>query len=460
MISFVSTRGRAGRRSFEEVLLAGLAEDGGLFVPEVWPKLDFAKLRGLNYAQTTTAVLQPFVQDCFDTDELAEMCEQSYAEFQHPAVAPLRQFSHDLWLLELFHGPTLAFKDFALQLLGRMFEKVLKRRNENMTIIGATSGDTGSAAIHACAGRANINICILHPNNRVSEVQRRQMTTHDAKNLLNLAVEGTFDDCQDRVKDMFNDAKFRRDMRLGAINSINLVRLIAQVAYYVYAALRLNNKDRAVSFSVPTGNFGDVYAGYVAHCMGLPIKKLVVATNRNDILARFFETGCYRSEAVVATMSPSMDIQIASNFERLLFDLLERDGSAVADKMQAFKSLGEFTVEPRSMSKIADLFAADRVDETQTLKIVKDWHNDMGYVCDPHTAVGIGAGRSCVPAQEPLIVLATAHPAKFPVAVERAIGRAVELPSRCAGLFERPEHFDVVSNDLKLIQNRIQENFL
>lgn len=459
MVSFVSTRGQAGRRSFEEVLLAGLAEDGGLFVPETWPQLDVNSLRGLSYAETTAMVMQPFVEGCFTVDEMTSMCEAAYAEFSHPAVAPLHQLEHDTWMLELFHGPTLAFKDFALQLLGRMFERVLARRGEQLTIVGATSGDTGSAAIHACAGRANINICILHPHERTSEVQRRQMTTNHSTNLRNLAVEGTFDDCQDRVKDMFNDLTFRRSMRLGAINSINFARLAAQVAYYVYAALRVGHADRPANFAVPTGNFGDVYAGYMASRMGLPVNRLIVATNRNDILARFFANGSYQSEEVVPTMSPSMDIQIASNFERLLFDLLDRRGEAVCEKMQAFKSERRFEIEGGQLAKISGLFQAVRIDEEQTLGIMRDWNQRAGYICDPHTAVGLGAGKACAAPNEPLIVLATAHPAKFPQAVAQAVGHPAALPERCADLYDREERFDVIANDLTSIKTHIQEAF-
>lgn len=456
MVKFVSTRGQAGRRSFQDVLLAGLAEDGGLFVPESWPQLDLERLSGLSYADTVIEVMRPFVDDCFDDHEWRGMCELAYTCFEHPAVAPLVQLDHDVWMLELFHGPTLAFKDFALQLLGRMFECVLDRTNRKMTIVGATSGDTGSAAIHACAGRRNIDICILHPEGRVSDVQRRQMTTRHENNLRNIAIQGTFDDCQNRVKDMFNDATFRADMGLGAINSINFARLAAQVAYYVYAALRLKG---SVSFSVPTGNFGDVYAGYMALRMGLPIDRLIVATNRNDILTRFFESGDYRSEAVVPTMSPSMDIQISSNFERLLFDILGRNGKAVADIMGAFRRDGEFHIEPNLVSAVAPSFRAARVDEDKTLAIMQDLFSHTGYICDPHTAVGASAGQAVHGRNGPLVILATAHPAKFPKAVQAAIGREASLPSRLAGLFDKEERFDVIANDLDHIQNYIRGAF-
>lgn len=456
MISFVSTRGGAGERSFEDVLLAGLAEDGGLFVPQEWPELDLVALKGLDYPSTVAAVMQPFVEGCFTQGELLALCHEAYAEFQHPAIAPLRQMTSDMWLLELFHGPTLAFKDFALQLLGRMFERVLARRGETLTIVGATSGDTGSAAIRGCASRSHMRICILHPKGRVSDVQRRQMTTQVADNVLNLAVEGSFDDCQDRVKDMFNDEAFRRAHNLGAINSINFARLAAQVAYYVYAGIRL---QAPVTFSVPTGNFGDVYAGYVAGRMGLPIGELIVATNRNDILARFFETGEYRIEPAVATMSPSMDIQIASNFERLLFEIHDRDGASVAQVMRDFRTTQSMRVERSRLDAVAGHFRAARVDEAGTLEIIERWHRDMDYVVDPHTAIGLGAGERLHRGANPLVCLATAHPAKFSQAIKDAIGKAVPLPERSADLWEKAERFDVVKNDLKTIQDRIQEQF-
>ena len=331
MIHYVSTRGQAGRRSFEEVLLAGLAEDGGLFVPESWPAFaleDLRRWRKLDYPALTARMLAPFTAGCFDEDDLLRLATRAYAGFDHPAIAPLRQLGRDNWLLELFHGPTLAFKDFAMQLLAAMFDEVLRRRGEQVTIVGATSGDTGAAAVHAFAGKPQVRIAMLHPEGRVSPVQRRQMTTVDASNLLNLAVRGTFDDCQDLVKAMFADTDFRREQRLTAVNSINWARVVAQSVYYVWAALRLGAPDREVAFTVPTGNFGNVFAGRVAAAVGLPVARLVVATNENDILARFFATGRYERGSVVPTSSPSMDIQVASNFERLLLELEGGDAGA------------------------------------------------------------------------------------------------------------------------------------
>ena len=453
MIEYSSTRGGSRGRSFEDVLLTGLAEDGGLFVPETWPELDLESLRGLSYAETTARVLAPFARGCFDQDELLEMATDAYRGFAHPAVAPLRHLDHDEWVLELFHGPTLAFKDFALQLLGRMFERVLERRGETITIVGATSGDTGSAAIHACAGRRNMRICILHPEGRVSEVQRRQMTTVTAENVLNIAVRGTFDDCQDLVKAMFNDAPFRAECRLAAVNSINWARLAAQAAYYVYAGLRLRGRP---TFSVPTGNFGDVYAGYIAHRMGLPIERLVIATNRNDILARFFQTGRYESDTVHPTMSPSMDIQVASNFERLLLEMCGRDASWVRTTMDRFATERRLEVTPDMLASTKGLFAAGRVDEERTRDTIAALMKRCHYVADPHTAVGIAAGRDLAVEGSPLVFLSTAHPAKFPDAVRTATGITAALPESMADLLERPERFDVLSHDLAAVQNHIR----
>ncbi|MCS6878622.1 MAG: threonine synthase [Geminicoccaceae bacterium] len=450
---YLSTRGRAGRRSFEEVLLAGLAEDGGLFLPERWPALDRDRLEaldGADYPATAAAVLAPFAEGCFEEDELLAMAREAYAGFAHPAVAPLRQLDPSLWLLELFFGPTLAFKDFALQLLARMFERVLVRRDETITILGATSGDTGSAAIAAVAGRRRMRVLILHPHERVSPVQRRQMTTVDAPNVANVAIRGTFDDCQNIVKVLFNDAAFRKEAKLAAVNSINWARIAAQAAYYVYAALRLGCLRRPVGFCVPTGNFGDVYAGHVARCMGLPVHRLLVATNRNDILARFFESGEYRAGEVVQTSSPSMDIQVASNFERLLFELVDGDGAAVAQLMNRFAQERGFAVSSRAHARARALFEAGTADDEQTRATIARWYERTGgaVLVDPHTAVGLAvAERLRGTSSHPLVVLATAHPAKFPEAVERATGRPPPPPVRLADLFARTERFTVLPAD-------------
>lgn len=458
---YVSTRGGAGSRSFEEVLLAGLAEDGGLFVPERWPRLDagtFASLAGQDYPTTAAAILEPFVADSFTPEEVRRICREAYAQFTHAATAPLSQLAPDDWLLELFHGPTLAFKDFALQVLGRMFETVLARRDGWITIVGATSGDTGSAAIHAIAGRARMAIVVLHPHGRVSPVQRRQMTTVDAPNVLNIAIEGTFDDCQSIVKALFADAALRKELRLAAINSINWARIAAQAAYYVYAALRLDGLRRPPLFAVPTGNFGDAYAGHVARQMGLPVRRLIVATNRNDILARFFASGIYRRGQVVPTRSPSMDIQVASNFERLLYELEDGDPQRVRAHMEAFAARGRIALDRDCCRAILDGFAGGSADEETTLATIRELYAATGEIVDPHTAVGIAVGRRLRLADEgPLICLATAHPAKFADAVREAIGREPPQPTQLVGIDQRRERFEVLPAATGPVRDRIRQ---
>jgi threonine synthase len=459
-IRYVSTRGGVPPAGFEEVLLAGLAADGGLYVPESWPRLereDLEELRGASYQQVAARVLAPFVGDALSEADLRRLIEQAYGAFDHTAVAPLRQIGPNDWLLELFHGPTLAFKDIALQLLGFLFEHALARRRQSITVVGATSGDTGSAAIAACAGRERMSVVILHPRDRISEVQRRQMTTVEAANVHNVAIEGSFDDCQALVKAMFNDPVFRERLNLAAINSINWARVVAQSVYYVTSALALGAPWRRVSFAVPSGNFGDVYAGYVAKRMGLTIGQLIVATNRNDILSRFFATGRYGLGPVEATMSPSMDIQVASNFERLLFDLLERNGPEVARLMAQLAERRSFAVPADALGRACELFDAARVDEEETAVTMAELLRTTGELIDPHTAVGVHAGRaSRVDPAMPLVVLATAHPAKFPDAVRRATGLAPTLPPRLADLLQRPERFTVLPSDLAEVQAHIE----
>jgi threonine synthase len=460
-VRYVSTRGGAAPCRFEEALFAGLAPDGGLYLPERWPRLErdeLAALQGAPYQKVAARVLVPFVGDDLSETELRELITRAYGGFDHVAIAPLRQLGPNEWLLELFHGPTLAFKDIALQLLGLLFERFLERRERAITIVGATSGDTGSAAIAACAGRARMSIVILHPRGRISEVQRRQMTTVAADNVHNVAIEGTFDDCQALVKAMFNDAAFRARLNLAAINSINWGRIMAQAVYYVSAALALGGPWRRVAFAVPSGNFGDVYAGYVAHKIGLPIAQLIVATNRNDILARFFASGTYSADEVRATMSPSMDIQVASNFERLLYDLCAGDGAEVARLLAGFGAQGSLRVPDDVLGRAHELFDAGRVSEDETAATMADILRTTGQLVDPHTAVGIHAGRACrLDPSTPLIALATAHPAKFPDAVHRATGIRPQLPERCADLYERPERCAVLPNDLSAVQRHIQE---
>jgi threonine synthase len=460
-LRYVSTRGGVEPCRFKEALFAGLAGDGGLYLPERWPRLErdeLALLQGASYQEVAGRVLAPFVGNDLSEAELRGLIARAYAGFDHVAIAPLCQLGPNEWLLELFHGPTLAFKDIALQLLGLMFEHFLSRRERAITIVGATSGDTGSAAIAACAGRARMRVVILHPHGRISEVQRRQMSTVAAENVHNVAIAGTFDDCQALVKAMFHDAAFRERLNLAAINSINWGRIMAQAVYYVTAALALGGPWRKVAFAVPTGNFGDVYAGYVAHKMGLPIAQLIVATNRNDILARFFASGAYRAGAVAPTMSPSMDIQVASNFERLLYDLYEADGAVVARLLGEFAAPGGLEVSSDALGRARELFDAARVDEDATAATIARVLRATGQLVDPHTAVGIHAGRACrSDPNTPLIALATAHPAKFPDAVQKATGVRPQLPERLADLFERAERCTVLPNNAATVRRHIEE---
>ncbi|MBW6528105.1 threonine synthase [Sphingomonas sp. RHCKR7] len=439
---YVSTRGTAPTLDFAGATLAGLAADGGLYVPDAWPTLseaEIAALAGRSYAETAAAVMAPFVAGSLSESELRALCDTAYGRFAHDAVTPLVQLDHDQWLLELFHGPTLAFKDVALQLLGLLFERFLNGTTEHLTIIGATSGDTGSAAIDAVAGRAGIDIFMLHPEGRVSEVQRRQMTTVGAPNVHNIAIRGDFDTAQALVKAMFNDAAFAARFRLSAVNSINWARLMAQVVYYFYAAVRLGAPARAVAFSVPTGNFGDVFAGYVAARMGLPVAKLVVATNVNDILARALTTGDYSSREVVPTATPSMDIQVSSNFERLLYDLGGRDGAALAAQMRGFEAERAMRLSNAQAEGAAGLLVGERVDPDAMAMAMRHACERHGQVIDPHTAIALAAARRHLAPDVPMVTLATAHPAKFGDAVERATGVRPSLPARVGDLFEREE---------------------
>ena len=418
---YISTRGQAPVRDFAGVLLAGLAEDGGLYVPESWPSLthaDWRALRGLPYAELAARVIHPFVGACIAFATLQRLCREAYAGFGHPAVVPLVQLDHAWFACELFHGPTLAFKDLAMQLLGRLFEHVLAERDARVTIVGATSGDTGSAAIEACAGRARINIVILHPDGRTSEVQRRQMTTVLAPNVANVAVAGTFDDCQDLVKAMFADAPFRSELHLSAVNSINWARIAAQIPYYVAAALALGAPDREVAFAVPTGNFGNVLAAWAARRMGLPVARLVVGSNRNDILARFLAANDMSIRGVEPSLSPSMDIQVSSNFERLLFEMLERNGAATEAAMAGFRTNGRMPVPEHAWRRATALFHGLPLDDAGTLAEIRRLHATTGYLADPHSAIGIAAARALPGPGVPMVAMATAHPAKFPDAME------------------------------------------
>ena len=458
---YISTRQTDSRTvSFEHALLQGLARDGGLYVPEHWPALDagaLAALVGRPYAEVAAAVMARFTGRAFSHAQLKAIAAESYAGFDHPATAPLVQLGPDRWLLELFHGPTLAFKDFALQMVARLLDAVLARRGRSATILAATSGDTGAAAIEAFRGCAALSVVILHPAGRVSEMQRRQMTTAAEPNVHNLAIAGTFDDCQALVKTLFADLALRDEIGLSAVNSINWARVAAQAAYYVYAALALGAPARALSFVVPTGNFGNVYAGYAARRMGLPIERLVVATNRNDILARFFKTGRYRKGAVQRTLSPSMDIQVASNFERLLADLCGRDGAAVAALMAELAARGEFGLDGAPLAEAQALFAASRADDDACLETIAEVWRTCGRMIDPHSAAGVHAARHHDSSRAPTVCLATAHAAKFPDAVERAVGVRPAQPPRLAALHAKPERVTELPADAALLARFVRD---
>jgi threonine synthase len=458
---YISTRGQAPALDFEQVTLAGLAADGGLYVPEHWPSLsadEIAALAGLSYVDTAVAVMRPFVAGSMEDEDLRALCEAAYGRFSHAAVTPLVQLDAQNWLLELFHGPTLAFKDVALQLLGLLFERFLSTRDTHLTVIGATSGDTGSAAIDALAGRAKVDIFMLHPVGRVSEVQRRQMTTVLAPNVHNIAVEGSFDDAQALVKAMFNDPQFAARHHLSAVNSINWARLMAQIVYYFYAAVRLGAPGRRVAFSVPTGNFGDVFAGYVAAKMGLPVERLIVATNVNDILHRALSTGDYSCGSVVPTAAPSMDIQVSSNFERLLFDMHRRDGAALSTTMRGFEADRRLAIPAAMLDANRTLLVSARIDPDTMTQAMRRTVEEADMLIDPHSAIGLAAARAAdLPRDVPVITLATAHPAKFPDAVERATGRRPGLPRRIDGLFERTERYDTLPATLAAVEAYVSE---
>ncbi len=453
---YVSTRGAAPALDFAGVTLAGLAADGGLYVPDAWPTLsrhEIAALAGLPYWRTAAIVLQPFVGDALAPDELSALCETAYARFAHRAVTPLVQLDARHWLLELFHGPTLAFKDVAMQLLGPLFERFLAGRDTPLTVVGATSGDTGSAAIDALAGRAGVDLFMLHPRGRVSEVQRRQMTTVLAPNIHNIAIDGSFDDAQALVKRMFGHAAFAGRFALSAVNSINWARLAAQVVYYFHAAVRLGAPERAVAFSVPTGNFGDVFAGYVAARMGLPIARLIVATNSNDILHRALSAGDYSVGRVTATAAPSMDIQVSSNFERLLFELHGRDGTGLAAAMAGFEADRRLALPPAMREAAETLFGSVAVTPDAMAAAMRGAWEGSGQLLDPHSAIGLAAAHAAVlPPDVPVVTLATAHPAKFPDAVAAATGIRPALPPRVGDLFEREERCDALPATLDAVE--------
>ncbi len=453
---YVSTRGTAPELGFADVLLAGLASDGGLYMPAKWPELAIVG-PDATYAQLAAAVLQPFVTPDIDAATLGRLCDEAYATFRHPATVPLVQIGDHHFVQELFHGPTLAFKDVALQLVGRLFDHVLGQRAQRITIVGATSGDTGSAAIDGVRHCDNIDIIILYPLGRTSEVQRRQMTTVDSPNVHTVAIEGTFDDCQDLVKAMFNDVSFRQRQNLSAVNSINWARVMSQVVYYVSACRTLRGP---LTFCVPTGNFGNVLAGWIARHLGAPIDQFVVASNTNDILTRFIRSNDMSAVPVVPTLSPSMDIQVSSNFERLLFEMNGRDGAMTAEQLQRFRHSGTLAIEPDQRAEWLDgVFRAAKVDDAQTLDVIGNTYAATGMLVDPHTAVGLGAVQQlmqCGEVHGDVVTLATAHPAKFPDAVERATGIRPQLPAHLADLFDRPERTTELPNDLAQVERFVE----
>lgn len=458
-VSYISTRGQAPHLSFEDVVLTGLAEDGGLYVPEHVPHLtahDIQKISQMSYVDVAKYVIQIFIGDVVSKDELSDLVDKAYSSFHHDEICPLVELENNIWVMEQFHGPTLAFKDFALQFLGQVFDFILEKQNKKITIVGATSGDTGSAAIEGCRGRKSMDIFILHPYGRVSDVQRRQMTTIHDENVHNIAIEGSFDDCQDLVKAMFNDHDFRHQIHMSAVNSINWARIMAQIVYYVYAASRFPD---GVAFSVPTGNFGNVYAGYLAKKMGLPIDHLIVATNKNDILYRFFQIGEMMIEGVEPSLSPSMDIQVSSNFERLLFDVLDRNSDATRQTMLDFRALGRFSLDQSLLQVLKKTFLSYRCDDTETLNTIKKYHNDYDYMADPHTATGLSAAE-CFRADHvkyagDIVTLSTAHPAKFPDALDQAISVRPELPEWVPHVNVAEERYARLPNELDVVKKYI-----
>ncbi len=458
-MQYISTRGTAPVLTFEQAMLTGLARDGGLYLPETIPMMsadDIRALGGLSYEEAAFRIMRPYIGATFTDTAFQDIIARAYAGFGHAARAPLVQLDSNHHLLELFHGPTLAFKDFAMQLIGQLFQVALSRRGEKVTIVGATSGDTGSAAIEAFRGLDAVDVFILYPHGRVSEVQRRQMTTPVESNVHALAIDGHFDDAQARVKDMFNDFAFRDGVRLAGVNSINWARVLAQVVYYFTSAVSLGAPDRAVSFTVPTGNFGDIFAGYIAKRMGLPIDRLVVATNHNDILHRCLSGGEYRPDGVIPSISPSMDIQVSSNFERALFYAYNQDGAAVAQLMDELKA-GGFSVSQGALQALREAFDSGRCGEDETSATIGRTLKATGELLCPHTAVGVHVAEKMRQRGVPMITLATAHPAKFPDAVEAATGVRPPLPPRMADLYDRPERVTRIGNDLAAIESLIRE---
>ena len=469
-MQYVSTRGEAKSLEFADVLLEGLASDGGLYVPASWPQFtaeQVASWRDADYATVAKHVMRPFIEGSIDLDDFNQIVDEVYAKprsggaptpFMHQGIAPLKQLDEKVWFLELFHGPTLAFKDYALQLVGRMFDYVLNKRGKRLTIVGATSGDTGSAAIAAVAGLPAVDIFILHPKGRVSPIQQRQMTSVMDSNVFNIAMTGTFDDCQDRVKDMFNDAEFRHEVSLGAVNSINWCRVMAQIAYYAYAAAKLSAPGRPVDFAVPTGNYGNVLAAYAAKRMGLPIGKLGVGSNRNDILTRFLEDGDMSIQGVEPSLAPSMDIQVSSNFERYLFEVMDRDGKALAGVMKDFRASGTMTLGQGVLAACQNDFFGYRLDDAGILAETKRLLDETGGLIDPHSVVAVSQAQKDQRFENPVVAVGTAHPAKFPAAVEQATGVYPALPAFLSDLMDRDERLVDMPNDLAALQDYVRQH--
>ncbi|CAI3935078.1 Threonine synthase (ThrC) (PDB:1VB3) [Commensalibacter communis] len=456
---YVSTRGQAPVLNFSNTLLAGLAQDGGLYIPETWPQIsadELRKMRGLSYPELAAKIVHLFTGNEIPEAVLLDLCHKSYAGFNHKAIVPLIQLDHNLFVQELFHGPTLAFKDMAMQLLGHLFDYVLSQRGEKITIVGATSGDTGSAAIEAFKGSTNLTVTILHPYGRTSEVQRRQMTTVLEPNINNIAVEGSFDDCQDLVKAMFADVPFREEMQLSAVNSINWGRIAAQVPYYVYAALLLGAPDREVSFTVPTGNFGNILAAWTARKIGVPINLLCVGSNHNDILTRFLLNNDMSIQGVRPSLSPSMDIQISSNFERLLFELLDRDADQCRQIMQDFRQNNKMDIPASIWNKATTNFKGMALSDQETEKVIQQYYKESAYLADPHTAIGIATAQKYRNKDIPMVTVATAHPAKFPDAIKQATGITPALPLALADLYDRKENYQVLPANLKKIEDSVR----
>ena len=455
-MKYISTRGKSQNLQFEDVLLRGLAPDGGLYIPKEWPTLNYNDLKNDKYHMIAAEILYPFFDSFINYDDLIKLTENAYRSFDIEEMAPLIELEENRYILELFHGPTLAFKDFAMLLLSELFDLSLKKRNEKITIIGATSGDTGSAAIEAFKNSQNVNVFIFFPKGRVSEVQRKQMTTTDGQGVFPIEIDGTFDDCQNIVKDLFKDKNFNNEVKLGAINSINWGRIAAQIVYYFTSFKLLNNGS--VSYSVPTGNFGDILAGWVAKKMGLPIKNLMIATNENDILSRTLKTGIYSIGKAKATISPSMDIQISSNFERLLFEAYNRNASKIEGLMDSLKETNEFKIEKSALNFIKNDFLATSISENETKECIADVYKKTGYILDPHSAVGYAASMMMDDSEGAIVTLGTAHPSKFPIAVENSINIKPDIPERLKKIMNKTENFSKMEIDLMKIKNFIITN--